>query len=59
MEPERITLIVIVSTIVVLILVIAVIVLFSVFQSIKNRVLLNNETLRSIIKDKLPNFKLE
>lgn len=54
MEQERITLIILVSTIVVLVFAIAMIVLFSIFQNIKNRLLVDNKSLRDFIKEKLP-----
>ena len=58
MEQEGVTLIIVVSTIVVLVFAIAMIVLFSIFQNIKNRLLLDNKSLRDIIKSKLPSFNL-
>ena len=56
MEQERVTLIIIISTIVVLVFAIAMIVLFVIFQHLKNRLLLDNKTLRDIIKNKLASF---
>ncbi len=58
MEQERVTVIILISTIVVLVFAIAMIVLFSIFQSIKNRLLLDNKSLRDIIKSKLPSFDI-
>ncbi len=56
MEQERITLIIIISTIIVLVFTIATIVLFSIFQHLKNKLLLDNKALRTIIKNKLSSF---
>jgi len=56
MEQEGVTLIIIISTIVVLVFAISTIVLISVFQHIKNKLLLDNKTLREIIKNKLSEF---
>ncbi len=56
MEQESVTLIIIISTIVVLVFAIAMIVLFSIFQHLKNRLLLDNKTLRNVIKNKLDTF---
>jgi len=56
MEQERVTLIIIISTVVVLVFAIAMIVLFSIFQHLKNKLLLDNKTLRDIIKNKLASF---
>lgn len=56
MEQERVTLIIIISTIVVLVFAIAMIVLFVIFQYLKNRLLLDNKTLRDIIKNELASF---
>ena len=53
MEQERITIIIIISTVVVLVFTIAMIVLFVIFQHLKNKLLVDNKTLRSIIKNKL------
>ncbi len=58
MEQERVTLIIIISTIVVLVFAIAMIVLFSIFQYLKNKLLIDNETLREIIKNKLSSFDI-
>lgn len=56
MEQEGVTLIIIISTIVVLVFAISTIVLFIIFQHIKNKLLLDNKTLREIIKNKLSEF---
>jgi flagellar basal body-associated protein FliL len=56
MEQERITLIIIITTIIVLVFTIAIIVFFVVFQNLKNKLLIDNKTLRAIIKDKLSYF---
>ena len=58
MEQERVTLIILISTIIVLVFAIAMIVLFSIFQSLKNKLLIDNKTLRDLIKSKLPSFNL-
>ena len=58
MEQEGTTVIILISTIVVLVFAIAMIVLFSIFQNIKNKLLLDNKSLRDIIKEKLPTFNL-
>ena len=58
MEQEGTTLIILISTIVVLVFAIAMVVLFSIFQNIKNRLLLDNKSLRDIIKDKLSSFDI-
>ncbi len=57
MEQERI--IILLSTVVVLIAVIAMILLFSIFQYKKNRLLEDNDTLRNIIRNKLSVYKEE
>ncbi len=56
MEQERVTLIIIITTIIVLVFTIAMIVLFSIFHHLKNKLLLDNKTLRTIIKNKLSSF---
>ena len=56
MEQERVTLIIIISTIVVLVFAVAMIVLFSIFHYLKNKLLIDNKTLRDIIKNKLSSF---
>ncbi len=56
MGQERVTFIILISTIVVLVFTIAMIVLFVVFQQLKNKLLVDNKTLRDIIKDKLSYF---
>ena len=56
MEQERVTLIIIISTIVVLVFTIAMIVLFVIFQHMKNKLLIDNKSLRNIIRDKLSYF---
>jgi hypothetical protein len=56
MEQERVTLIIITTTIIVLVFTIAMVVLFVIFQQLKNKLLLDNKTLRDIIKDKLSYF---
>ena len=58
MEQERVTLIIIVSTIVVLVFTIAMIVFFVIFQNIKNKLLIDNKSLRDIIRDKLSSFDI-
>jgi len=58
MEQERVTLIIIITTIIVLVFTIAMIVLFVVFQRIKNRLLIDNKSLRAIIKEKLSSFDI-
>lgn len=58
MEQESVTLIIIISTIVVLVFTIAMIVLFSIFQHLKNKLLIDNKTLREIIKNKLSSFDI-
>jgi sensor domain CHASE-containing protein len=57
MEQERI--IILISTLVVLIAVIAMVLLFSVFQYKKNKLLEDNDTLRKVIKNKLSIYKEE
>ena len=59
MEQERITFIIVISTIVVLVFTIAMIVLFMIFQHSKNKLLLDNKTLRTIIKNKVLDNSLE
>jgi len=59
MEQERITLMLLVSTIVVLVFAIAMVVLFSIFHNIKNKLLLDNKTLRDVIKNKLSSLNIE
>jgi len=56
MEQERVTLIIIISTIIVLVFTIAMIVLFAIFQHMKNKLLIDNKSLRDIIRDKLSYF---
>ena len=56
MEQERVTYIIILTTITVLIFAIAMIVLFSVFHQVKNQVLNKNQVLQTIIKNKLKTF---
>jgi len=58
MEQERVTLIIIITTIIVLVFTIAMIVLFAIFQHIKNRLLIDNKSLRDIIKEKLSSFDI-
>jgi len=58
MEQERITLIIIITTIIVLIFTIAMIVFFVIFQHLKNKLLIDNKTLRDIIKNKLGSFDI-
>ena len=58
MEQERVTLIIIISTIVVLVFTITTIVLFSVFQTIKYKLLKHNKKLMDIIKSKLPSLEI-
>jgi len=59
MEQERVTLIIVITTIIVLAFAIAMLVFFIVFQNLKNKLLIDNKSLRDIIRDKLPTFKLE
>ncbi len=59
MEQERITLIIIITTIIVLVFTIAMIVLFVIFQHVKNKLLVDNKTLRNIIRNKLSTFTNE
>lgn len=56
MEQERVTLIIIITTIIVLVFTIAMIVLFVIFQHLKNKLLIDNKSLRNIIKNKLSSF---
>ena len=56
MEQERVTLIIVITTIIVLVFTIAMIVLFVIFQHIKNKLLIDNKSLRDIIRDKLSYF---
>ncbi len=56
MEQERVTLIIIITTIIVLVFTIAMIVLFVIFHHMKNKLLIDNKTLRNIIKNKLSAF---
>jgi len=56
MEQERVTFIIIITTIIVLVFSIAMIVLFVVFQNLKNKLLIDNKSLRDVIKDKLSSF---
>ena len=58
MEQERVTLIIIISTIVVLVFTIAMIMFFVIFQHLKNKLLIDNKTLREIIKNKLSSFDI-
>ena len=58
MEQERITVIILISTVVVVVFVIAMIVLFSVFQHIKNKLLLENKSLQELIEENLPSIGL-
>lgn len=58
MEQERITLIIIITTIIVLIFTIAMILFFVIFQHLKNKLLIDNKTLRDIIKNKLRSFDI-
>jgi hypothetical protein len=58
MEQERVTLIIIITTIIVLVFTIGMIVLFVIFQHMKNKLLINNKTLRNIIKNKLSSFDI-
>jgi len=53
MEQERVTLIILISTIIVLVFAIAMIVFFVVFQNTKNKLLVDNRNLRDTITDKL------
>ena len=59
MEQERVTLIIIISTIIVMVFSTAIIVFFIIYQNLKNKLLINNKSLRDIIRNKLPTFKLE
>lgn len=59
MEQERITLIVIISTLVIVVFAIAIVVLFAVFQKIKYKLLKNNKLLHDIIRKKLPTLHLD
>jgi len=56
MEQERVTLIILISTVVVLVFAVAMIVLFSIFQHLKNKLLIDNKSLRDIIRNKLSSF---
>ena len=56
MEQEGVTLIIILSTIVVLVFTIAMIAFFVIFQHLKNKLLIDNKTLRNVIKQKLSSF---
>jgi len=58
MEQERVTLIIIITTIIVLVFTIAMIVFFVIFQHLKNKLLIDNKTLRNIIKEKLSSFNI-
>ena len=51
MEQERVTLIIIITTIVVLVFTIAMITLFAIFQQEKNKLLLVNKGLRDLVND--------
>jgi len=53
MEQERVTFIIIITTIIVLVFTIAMIVFFVVFQNLKNKLLIDNKSLRDVIKNKL------
>lgn len=57
MEQERV--IILLSTLVVLIAVIAMIILYSIFQHKKNKLLDDNAALRNVIKNKLSIYKEE
>lgn len=59
MEQEGVTFIIIISTIVVLVFTIATIVLFSIFQQKKYKLLKRNKTLFDIIKKKLPTLHID
>lgn len=48
MEQESLTHIIVISTVVVLVFTIAMIVLFSVFQSLKNKILTENKALKEV-----------
>ena len=56
MEQERVTVIIIITTIIVLVFAISMVVLFSIFQHLKNKLLIDNKTLRTIIKNKLSGY---
>ena len=58
MEQERVTLIILTTTIIVLVLTIAMIALFVVFQHLKNKLLIDNKSLRAIIKEKLSSIDI-
>ena len=58
MEQERVTLIIIITTIIVLVFTIAMIVFFVVFQHLKNKLLIDNKTLRNSIEDKLSSIDI-
>jgi len=56
MEQEGVTLVILISTAVVLVFAVAIIVLFSIFQHLKNKLLIDNKSLRDIIRNKLSSF---
>jgi len=56
MEQERVTIIIIITTIIVLAFAIAMVVLFSIFHHLRNKLLIDNKTLRTIIKNKLSGY---
>tara|TARA_R110002073_G_scaffold40547_5_gene115340 strand:+ start:495531 stop:495704 length:174 start_codon:yes stop_codon:yes gene_type:complete len=51
MEQERVTLIIIITTIVVLVFTIAMVTLFAIFQQEKNKLLVANKGLRDLVND--------
>lgn len=58
MEQERVTLIIVITTIVVLVFTIAMIAFFVIFHNLKNKLLIDNKSLRDIIKDKLSSYDI-
>ena len=58
MVQEGVTLIIVITTIVILVITIAMIVMFMVFQHLKNKLLIDNKSLRQIIKNKLSSFNI-
>jgi len=59
MEQERITLIILVSTIVVLVFTIAMVVLTSIYLTAKHKLQTDNESLRDIISGEIDKFNPE
>jgi len=57
MEQEGVTLVIITSTIVVLVFALAIVVLFIIFQNLKNKLLIDNRNLSDVIRNNASTFK--